>query len=124
MSTNNNSPQSFLGGTWERIQNRFLLAAGSSYAAGSTGGEATHKLGLGEMPSHSHPVRVYGGVSSSGYSNVAKAGSNYVTATSTSVTASGTSYSVTNIGTGDNGSGRAHNNMPPYLAVYIWKRTA
>ena len=42
MSVNNVSPASFLGGTWEAIQDRFLLAAGSSYSAGSTGGEATH----------------------------------------------------------------------------------
>lgn len=124
MSTNNNSPQNFLGGTWVRIEGRFLLGAGSVYNAGSTGGEATHKLDLGEMPSHGHTVRVYGGVSSGGYSYVAKAGPDYVTATSTSVTGSGTLYSVTNMSVSSNGSGQAHNNMPPYLAVYIWKRTA
>ena len=124
ISTNNNSPQNFLGGTWVRIEGRFLLGAGSGYGAGSTGGEATHTLTTGEMPEHSHTVRVYSGVTNGGYSYVAKAGSNYVTSTSTGVTASGTSYSVGNMGTGENGSGRAHNNMPPYLAVYIWKRTA
>ena len=124
ISTNNNSPQNFLGGTWVRIEGRFLLGAGSGYGAGSTGGEATHTLTTGEMPGHSHTVRVYSGVTSGGYSYVAKAGSNYVTSTSTSVTASGASYSVGNIGTGENGLGQAHNNMPPYLAVYIWKRTA
>ena len=124
MSTSNNSPQSFLGGIWERITDRFLLGAGSSYSVNATGGEKEHQLTTGEMPEHAHTVRVYSGVTSGGYSYVAKAGSNYVTSTSTGVTASGTSYSVGNMGTGENGSGRAHNNMPPYLAVYIWKRTA
>ena len=124
ISTNNNSPQNFLGGTWVRIEGRFLLGAGSGYGAGSTGGEATHTLTTGEMPGHAHTVRVYSGVTNGGYSYVAKAGSNYVTSTSTAVTASGSSYSVGNIGTAENGSGQAHNNMPPYLAVYIRKRTA
>lgn len=36
------SPASFIGGTWERIKDRFILAAGDTYAAGSTGGESTH----------------------------------------------------------------------------------
>ena len=124
ISTNNNSPQNFLGGTWVRIEGRFLLGAGSGYGAGSTGGEATHTLTTNEMPEHAHNVRVYSGVTTGGYSRVAKAGSNYVTSTSASVTASGSSYSVGNMGTVENGSGQAHNNMPPYLAVYIWKRTA
>ncbi len=48
------SPASLFGGTWTQIQNRFLVGVGSSYAAGATGGEATHKLTVNELPSHSH----------------------------------------------------------------------
>ena len=44
MSVNSTNPENFIGGTWERIQDKFLLASGSTYSAGSTGGEATHKL--------------------------------------------------------------------------------
>ena len=43
-SVNNVSPQTFLGGTWQQIQERFLLASGGDYTAGSTGGEAVHTL--------------------------------------------------------------------------------
>lgn len=64
MSTNFVSPQSFLGGIWQKIEGRFLLAAtqenatntGASQAAGRTGGEAAHKLTASEsgIPKHSH----------------------------------------------------------------------
>ena len=54
MSVNSTSPATLFGGTWERIKDRFLLAAGDAYAAGGTGGEATHTLTEGEMPAHSH----------------------------------------------------------------------
>lgn len=47
-------PSELFGGTWEPIEGRFLLAASSDYEVGSTGGEATHKLTVAEMPSHTH----------------------------------------------------------------------
>ena len=48
------SPAELFGGTWEQIKDRFILAAGDTYAAGSTGGEATHTLTVNEMPRHNH----------------------------------------------------------------------
>ena len=54
ISVNSTSPGTLFGGSWERIQDRFLLSAGSSYSAGSTGGSATHTLTASEMPSHTH----------------------------------------------------------------------
>ena len=51
MSVNSTSPATLFGGTWTQIQDTFLLAAGSTYAAGATGGEATHTLTENEMPS-------------------------------------------------------------------------
>ena len=50
------SPASFIGGTWEQIKDRFILAAGDTYASGSTGGEATHTLTVDEMPQHNHSL--------------------------------------------------------------------
>lgn len=128
MSVNNVGPAVLFGmGTWERIQDRFLLAAGSSYAAGSTGGEATHKLTVDEMPSHAHALTkstvVWASVSET---------NGTVSAPQVASGGSGTSggfYSdrMTNEAykrVAYTGGGAAHNNLPPYLAVFMWKRTA
>lgn len=117
MSVNSTSPQTLFGGTWEQIKDKFLLSAGSTYTNGSTGGEATHKLTTSEMPKHSHNVKVNGinvvmNVSTSGSTN------------GLSVTGGGYFDGNTNIlYANDEGSSTAHNNMPPYLVVYVWKRT-
>lgn len=107
MSTVNTSPASFLGGTWEQIQDRFLLGAGSSYSAGSTGGEATHKLTINEIPSHNHGTWL-----------------EITTVASSLYLQRGTTHGDVAQNTTYTGGGGAHNNMPPYLAVYMWKRIA
>lgn len=56
MSTVNTSPATFLGGTWTQIQDTFLLASGSTYSNGSTGGSAGITLGSSNIPSHTHSV--------------------------------------------------------------------
>ena len=115
MSVSSTSPEILFGGKWEQIQNRFLLAAGSSYTAGKTGGEATHKLTANEMPAHSHAIYSgYGDI----VSNVSDA-YRYQTWGS-----SDRGWKTGNLGTNSIGGGAAHNNMPPYLVVYMWKRTA
>ena len=103
MSVNSTSPSTLFGGTWQRIQDRFLIAAGSTYKAGGTGGEATHRLTIEEMPSHTHAL--YEG----------RGGS-----TSSAVKESGNISAQTQPA----GGNKPHNNMPPYLAVYVWKRAA
>lgn len=108
LSVNSTSPATLFGGTWERLENRFLLGAGSSYTAGATGGEATHTLTIDEMPSHNHGFKRTTSATASG-SNFARMASN--------------GDAVTDLIT-NTGGGQAHNNMPPYLAVYMWKRTA
>ena len=120
MSTNNVSPAAFLGGTWARIQGRFLLAEGNSYSAGSTGGEATHKITQNELPSHHHTGLYWSGDSTKGTPiNLNIGTGNVYLAPSWTGGGSGSP-----IYTGSAGGGAAHNNMPPYLAVYMWKRTA
>lgn len=103
LSASATDPATLFGGTWERIQDRFLLCAGATYAAGSTGGEATHKLTIDEMPSHTHAL--YEGSGGS---------------TSSAVKESGNIAAQTQPA----GGNKPHNNMPPYIAVYAWKRVA
>ena len=56
MSVNSTDPGTLFGGTWQRLKDRFLLAAGDSYAAGAAGGEASHTLTAAEsgVPAHAH----------------------------------------------------------------------
>lgn len=123
MSVNSTSPASFIGGTWARLQNRFLLGAGSSYTAGVTGGAATHTLSIGEMPTHAHTQYTDNGAGGR-YTMVCNVGggeSTYGAYPSNSIINYTTAPAVV---TSTNGGGQAHNNMPPYLVVYMWKRTA
>ena len=54
MSVDSTDPGTFIGGTWEQIEDTFLLSAGTTYTAGDTGGEATHTMTVDEMPAHRH----------------------------------------------------------------------
>nr|DAH21724.1 MAG TPA: baseplate protein [Caudoviricetes sp.] len=128
MSANNVSPQAFFGGTWEQIQDRFLLAAGSSYSAGSIGGEATHTLTMDEMPAHQG--HMYDNFDSSGYVDRGGDTNSYYVNSSASgyATYENRPYKVVSgnefVMQGyTRGGSVAHNNMPPYLTVYMWKRT-
>ena len=109
ISTVSTSPASLFGGTWEQLKDRFLLGAGDTYSAGSTGGEAAHTLTVDEMPSHTHTFPTW-------YAGVGNG----------SAVQRGWSGESTNklIATYTTGGGRPHNNMPPYFAVYMWKRIA
>ena len=114
MSVNATNPKELFGGTWEQIKGKFLLGMSSSYPAGSQGGEATHILTANEMPSHTHQFNDYWTVAAaSGTGRRAVKFNN-----------SDHSPESGGLSTSSSGGGGAHNNMPPYLAVYIWKRTA
>ena len=124
MSVSSTSPEILFGGKWEQIQNRFLLAAGSSYTAGKTGGEATHKLTADEMPVHSHDLRA--NTSWGGSETLAPWAQYFGSNILYDVGASGGTITTSYYGnvTQLTGGSVAHNNMPPYLVVYMWKRTA
>ena len=227
MSVTNTNPATLFGGTWAQIEDTFLLAAGTNHLAGTTGGEETHTLTTGEMPTHNHTFtgeahshglnshkhsvgahshglnehthiydksatstgaasgntgsttltidqipahnhtvkgwadvtdgsgdyRVAGAIGSSasygtrdtgggkGHTHSLNNHTHTITLTSTNSgkasgstanstafdtgAATGNTANATQGGTiGNAGSGNAHNNMPPYLAVYVWKRTA
>ena len=127
ISAKSTNPAMLFGGTWEQIQGRFLLGRSSSYPVGSMGGEATHTLTESEMPTHN-------GHLSSGIAG----GAPYEKGNYKGFLNSDKMTPYSEIGRGWNvyagnemhpaseavGGGQAHNNMPPYLSVYIWKRTA
>ncbi|KAK8835310.1 hypothetical protein M9Y10_013515 [Tritrichomonas musculus] len=122
MSVNSISPQTLFGGSWEQIQDKFLLASGSTYSAGSTGGASSHThttqnhtLTIEEIPSHSHNFNSAADESS------------------TSLWSYTATYRTASKGQTDTtGGGQPHNhgdtgqasNLPPYLSVYVWKRTS
>ena len=109
VSVNSTSPATLFGGTWVQIKDKFLLSAGDTYKAGATGGEDTHVLTVDEMPRHNHSI-----------DNLNTSGSTtpYMTVQAQEKKGYGG-----NVQTFFTGGGQAHNNMPPYIVVYIWKRT-
>lgn len=128
LSVNSTNPTNYFGGTWVQIaQGRTLIGQGSNaanttnywgtYNAGANafpngemGGEPCHTLTTSEMPKHSHNMYPIG--SGSGGTLFPPLG------------AWNGSVGSLNAFTNEVGGGAAHNNMPPYLVVYIWKRTA
>lgn len=146
MSVNSTNPSSLFGGTWERLKGRFLIGAGTiadtnsnasfgplgaeepDFASGETGGQYYHKLNIDEMPEHHHDTNDYALVVNKNGVRI----STNMGAKCIGVTEEATNI-VPNIkatknedgnATGNEGGGQKHNNMPPYLAVYMWKRTA
>ena len=101
-------------GVWEKIENRFLLASSNIHMNGETGGEENHTLLINEMPKHSHKMKY----DSIGWTALRQSsGTNGILENNTS------SYDG-QYSTEEVGNGNAHNNMPPYLAVNMWKRIA
>lgn len=137
MSVSATSPETLFGGTWTPINGRFLIGTGApennddgassgnyNYAAGSKGGEAAHTLTNSEMPKHVHNTTFqWNATHDSRYTGSANA-----------IKGEGTSNNcyawvdngyLLDIGINKSaGNNVAHNNMPPYLAVYMWQRTA
>ncbi len=122
-ATNSTNPATLIGfGTWVAFgAGRVLIGEGSdsddqptpetvSFTAGDEGGEYNHTLTTSEMPSHTHAY-THPNIGSSPNSGVGTSSSkNYPTANGGTTTSTG--------------GGQAHNNLQPYIVVYMWKRTA
>lgn len=115
VSTN---PATLLGfGTWTAFgTGRVLVGVDSGQAEfdalGETGGAKTHTLITAEMPSHTHEK-------SGGGAAVVGTGANGSMAAGGAITTP-----TGNEGIANTGGGGAHNNLQPYITVYMWRRTA
>lgn len=130
ISVDETNPTQLFGGTWEQIKDTFLLACGNKYIAGNTGGEETHVLTNNELPKVTGSFQsrqtndlnildVYG--DGGCFSYTPNGGERW----NIQIPGSGASVNNNALITFDNGGkNQAHNNMPPYLAVYMWKRIA
>jgi microcystin-dependent protein len=93
--------------------------------AEETGGAKTHTLDITEMPSHRH-----GGIQPAGSQGANANGfdvDSSVSGSSTDTkltTYAGGAGSDTNGSLTSPGATQAHNNLQPYIVVYMWKRTA
>lgn len=130
-ASNSANPSTLLGyGTWAAFgAGRVIIGVGTgtdinsntlTVAAGATGGEYLHTLTIAEMPSHNH--------TDAGHSHVIN-----VATSSFVCSGSGANFALTSNGTRsqtdfaniqNNGGGGTHNNVQPYIGVYIWQRTA
>lgn len=119
-------PNTLLGGTWRRIQGRFLFAADSNHSVGTNGGSETVTLTASNIPAHRHLVM------SASTANAVPNGSNTLARYDRSFGSRTGEYYNLNANSDEaiwgrssaTGGGTAHNNMPPYTAICIWKRTA
>ena len=130
MSINSTDPTNLFGGVWEQIKDRFLLSAGNTYTAGSTGGKAEHKHGLNDNAAAL--------IGNHGDTTAFSPNYNFYLGTNYNINNGAYCWSHThdNPFNSDNskfsllaavglvGNTVSANNMPPYLAVYVWKRTA
>lgn len=148
MSVNSTSPATLFGGTWQKIEGRFLLASGTTsgeeptidntYTLGDTGGSATvtltaaqsgvpaHNHGMAHTHNHNHSAIGYTNTGGSGTARRNPIGYNATgsvgtLATDADNTASSKSQTDNNAGAD---ASEAHDNMPPYIIVNVWERTA
>ena len=115
MSLTNTNPSKYFNGVWEQLKGKFLVGVDTSdvdfNTSGKTGGEKKHTLTISEMPKHSHSV-----VISSGGSKTTS-GFDYTYSSSTKVYSMDDDDMVKM-----SGESQPHNNLPPYIAVFMWKR--
>ena len=109
-------PNELYGGTWERIEGRFIWGVEDGETAGATGGEKTHELTVGEIPAHVHIENNLAMIWNTASGNVGADPSRKEMVAAGALTPSVATSSV--------GGGQAHNNMPPYYGAYIWRKTA
>lgn len=124
MGTTN--PSTFLGGTWEAIGAGRCLIGSGYYSEkgyeyridlGDTGGEKLHTLTVDELPKNIGTIQSISWVTESDSGAFTRTPLHMDRTASPGTDMGTTSHTLS-------GGGQAHNNMPPYLVVNMWKRTA
>lgn len=131
MSISPVNPAGLFGGTWESLPDKFLVGAGTTFGAGSSGGAMTH---IHSIAAHLHGlaagfamISMYTGYNYIKRIAVAAWTDNQKTTGTYSASATSNSYGAALGGTTDNNAAQNTSDvshLPPYLAVYMWKRTA
>ena len=152
ISSNTTSPAVLFGGTWIQIQNRMIMAAGSIYSVGETGGATSVKLSVANLPSHNHTCSTVGshthGAGTLNVTGTFRAGQTNATGAFTKTSDYGSGLDSSHTGgnikfeasghwsgatasngshdhnIGNTGNGTAVNILPPYIVAYVWRRTA
>ena len=139
MSVNSANPGALFGGTWERLKDKFLLAAGDTFSNGSTGGskDAVVVAHNHTQNSHNHEppanfvkfLVATGDIAVNGMNRyfTSAGGDAYFVYAPMGGADSISEYRYTSNATptiSSSGESGTNKNMPPYLAVYMWKRTA
>lgn len=144
MSSDSTSPASLFGGTWERIQSRFVYAGGSYTSGNGTGtstGAASGDTGAttlktSQIPSHTHTqdAHTHTGRFQS-FTDVTKSSSGWFfgrrhvsedgyNATSTNTNATTPAIHETGGGESHTHTLNSHTHKIPYISFYVWRRTA
>ena len=118
-SVNSTNPSTFFGGTWERFgKGKTLIGVDENdtnfNTVEKTGGEKTHTLTVNEMPSHSHTCNYHG------FNNSQSRVHSFISDSTEHEYSYGTLSDIIN----STGGSQAHNNLQPYITVYMWKRVA
>lgn len=130
MSVNNINPSNVIGGTWSRIKDTFLLAAGDTYFAGDTGGSEKHTHEYGIQYGTYYYRTVFEADANAGVINYDAAGNKTIAAKTSQGSSSSNYPNASSSASGafnherSEGNTSYTSNMPPYLAVYVWQRTA
>ena len=113
-SENPTSPAELYGGTWERIEGRFIMGASDTYPAGSTGGSATHTQTGAELSPHEHLI----GSNTTGDMNIPAW--SWISEM-TQISSEKNIYQTYSMRSGD---GKPMDILNPYYSMYIWRRVA
>ncbi len=115
ISENSTSPAELYGGTWERVEGKFIMGASDAYPAGSTGGNNTVPISRDNLPKIA--LGVYG------IYRMKETGKAIDMLTFRGQTVKSGDWSKI-AETDDIGRGIPLNILPPYYSVYIWRRVA